>query len=119
VRITKTQLFVHGASGSGGRETDASTSTTASCAFSYPITGWRESCRRDTIEGVLMILTPPLREYRRPGPAVFRGGPPPRYEPPREPEPVRRRRRIQRYLPGQARFTRVAQRVRRPLRRRG
>jgi hypothetical protein len=88
-------------------------------ALSYPITGWRESCRRDTIEGVLMILTPPLREYRRPGPVVFRGGPPPRYEPPREPEPFRRRRRIQRYLLGQARFTRAAQRVRRPLRRRG
>jgi hypothetical protein len=53
-----------------------------------------------------MILTPPLREYRRPGPVVFRGGPPPRYEPPREPEQFRRRRRIQRYLPGQARFIR-------------
>ena len=24
----------------------------------YAITGWRESYRRDTIEGVLMILTP-------------------------------------------------------------
>jgi hypothetical protein len=87
-------------------------------AFSYAITGWRGSRRRDTIEGVLMILTPPLREYRRPGPVVFRGGPPPRYEPPREPEPFRRPRRIHRYLPGQPRFTRVAQRVRRPLRRR-
>jgi len=84
-----------------------------------PITGWRESRRRVTIEGVLIILTPPLREYRRPGPVVFRGGPPPRYEPPRQPEPPRRRRRIPRYLPGQARFTRISQRVRRPLRRRG
>lgn len=66
-----------------------------------------------------MILTPPLREYRRAGPVVFRGGPPPRYEPPRQPEPVRRRRRIPRYLPGQTRFARSMQRVRRPLRRRG
>jgi hypothetical protein len=66
-----------------------------------------------------MILTPSLREYRRDGPMVFRGGPPPRYEPPRAPEPLRRRRRIPRYLPGQVRFTRAAQRVRRPLRRRG
>jgi hypothetical protein len=74
--------------------------------------------RRDTIEGVLVFLTPMLREYRRPGPVVFRGGPPPRYEPPRPPEPVRRRRRFPRDLPGQARFTRAAQRVRRPLRRR-
>jgi hypothetical protein len=80
---------------------------------------WRESRRRDTIEGVLTILTAPLREYRRPGPVVFRGGPPPRFEPPREPEPFRHRRRIQRYLPGPARLTRGAQRVRRLLRRRG
>jgi hypothetical protein len=33
VRITKTQLFVHGASGSDGRETDA---TTASCGILVP-----------------------------------------------------------------------------------
>ncbi|HEX8348120.1 MAG TPA: hypothetical protein VF657_25825 [Actinoplanes sp.] len=68
---------------------------------------------------MLLILAPTLREYRRPGPVVFRGGPPPRYEPPREPQPFRRRRRIQRHLPTQALFTTGAQRVRRPLRRRG
>jgi hypothetical protein len=79
---------------------------------------WRDSRWRDTIGGVLIVLTPSLREYRRSGPVVFRGGPPPRYEPPREPQPFRRRRRIQRDLPGQARFTRAAQRARRPLRRR-
>src|SRR4051794_11833413 len=88
-------------------------------AFPYAISGWRERLPPRHDRGVLMILTPPLREYRRPGPVVFRAGPPPRYEPPREPEPFRRRHRIQRYLPGHARFTRVAQRVRRPLRRRG
>jgi hypothetical protein len=88
--------------------------------FPYAITGWRGSRRRDTIGGVLTILTPPLlREYRRRGPVVFRGGPPPRFEPPREPEPFRHRRRLERNLPGYARFTRAAQRVRRPLRRRG
>lgn len=83
------------------------------------IIGWRESRPRDTIEGVLLILTPTLREYRRLGPVVFRGGPPPRYEPPREPEPFRYRRRIPRFLPGDTRFTRGAQHVLRPLRRRG
>jgi hypothetical protein len=36
VRITKTQLFLHDASGSGGRQTDASTSTTASCGIVVP-----------------------------------------------------------------------------------